>query len=81
MQRLTAKNQEEQERRTQRFNVVQQIAYIHGNREKEDFTMLKLGLHKREFILTLRNEIFKNTPEPPSQPIVRLMTNMSHILQ
>ena len=43
--------------------------------------MLKLGLHKREFILTLRNEIFKNTPEPPPQPIVPLTTNMSHILQ
>ena len=44
MQRLTAKNQEEQERRTQRFNVVQQIAYIHGNREKEDFHYVKIRI-------------------------------------
>ncbi|CBI39457.3 unnamed protein product, partial [Vitis vinifera] len=29
------------------------------------FTMFKLGLHKMVFILTIRNENSKNTPEPP----------------
>ena len=65
--------------------------------KKRIFTMLKLGLYKRVFILTLRNENSKNTPESYSerqpQPMVHPTThlplflhmsfhsNMSHILQ
>ena len=42
------------EKKTHRFNVVYHIAYVHGNKEKRLSLYLKLGLHKRVFMLTLR---------------------------
>ena len=78
MQRFMATKIEKQERRTRRFNVVRLIAYIHGNKERGFLLYIKLGLHKRVFILTLRNENFKNTPEPyrggQPQPIIHPTT-------
>ena len=39
--------------------MVRLIAYVHGNRERGFSLCLKLGLHKKIFILTLMNEISK----------------------
>ena len=71
--------------------MVRLIAYVHGNRERGFSLCIKLGLHKRVFILTLMNEIPKiplnhtagGSFAPaftPFSPYV-FRSNMSHILE